>query len=86
MTVDTGEATSTVTRSGSGPELLLLRGFPQTRLMRREIAELLAERFTVVCADLRGYGESSCRPPLRTDDRVPGAGAVEWCRAAGVLV
>jgi haloacetate dehalogenase len=39
--------------------LLLLHGFPETRLMWREVAPLLADRFTVVCADLRGYGDSS---------------------------
>ncbi len=62
LTIDTGEASIAVTRSGSGPAVLLLHGFPETRLMWREIADLLAERFTVVCADLRGYGESSCPP------------------------
>ena len=44
---------------GSGPPLLLLHGFPQTRAMWRTIAPLLAKHFTVVTADLRGYGESS---------------------------
>ena len=60
--IETGEATIAVSRSGSGPPLLLLHGFPETRHMWREIAELLSARFTVVCADLRGYGESSCPP------------------------
>ena len=49
-------------RSGSGPAVLLLHGFPQTHLMWRSVAPLLARRFTVVCADLRGYGRSSCPP------------------------
>lgn len=44
---------------GDGPPVLLLHGFPQTRAMWRRIAPVLAERFTVVCADLRGYGGSS---------------------------
>ncbi len=43
---------------GSGPPLLLLHGFPQTRAMWRPIAPRLAPRHTVVFADLRGYGES----------------------------
>lgn len=47
---------------GSGPALLLLHGFPQTHLMWRDIAPLLARHFTVVCADLRGYGGSGCPP------------------------
>ncbi|MCC5956305.1 MAG: alpha/beta hydrolase [Natronohydrobacter sp.] len=44
---------------GSGPAVLLLHGFPQTRAMWRPIAARLAEQFTVVAADLRGYGASS---------------------------
>ncbi|SNS07115.1 alpha/beta fold hydrolase [Antarctobacter heliothermus] len=44
---------------GSGPPLLLLHGFPQTRAMWAEVAPLLAQDFTVVCPDLRGYGDSS---------------------------
>ena len=43
---------------GSGPPLLLLHGYPQTHLMWRHLAPKLAERFTVVAPDLRGYGES----------------------------
>jgi len=53
-------------RFGSGPPVLLLHGFPQTPLMWRTVAPLLAQRFTVICADLRGYGRSSC-PPSRPD-------------------
>jgi haloacetate dehalogenase len=60
--IDTGEATIHVQRAGSGPPLLLLHGFPQTHLMWRDIAGVLSRTFTVVCADLRGYGESSCPP------------------------
>jgi len=44
---------------GSGPPLLLLHGYPQTHAIWHRIAPRLAERFTVVCADLRGYGDSS---------------------------
>ena len=44
---------------GSGPPLLLLHGFPQTKAMWAKVAPALAERFTVVCADLRGYGQSA---------------------------
>ena len=53
-------------RFGSGSPVLLLHGFPQTHLMWRTVAPLLAQRFTVICADLRGYGRSSC-PPSRPD-------------------
>ncbi len=44
---------------GSGPPLLLLHGHPQTLAIWHKVAPLLATRFTVVAADLRGYGDSS---------------------------
>lgn len=46
-------------RLGSGPPLLLLHGFPQTHAMWHAVAPQLAEQFTVVTPDLRGYGASS---------------------------
>jgi haloacetate dehalogenase len=67
--VKTGETTIFVRRSGSGSPLLLLHGFPQTHLMWRSVAPLLAEDFAVVCADLRGYGRNGC--PSSTPDRAP---------------
>ena len=60
MEIDTGEAGIFIRRAGNGPALLLLHGFPQTHLMWRDVAPELAERFTVICADLRGYGASAC--------------------------
>src|ERR1700751_6054334 len=51
---------------GSGPPLLLLHGFPQTHLMWPGVAPTLAEQFTVVVADLPGYGQSF-RPPVSAD-------------------
>ena len=68
-TVDTGETTIFIRRSGTGRPLLLLHGFPETHLMWREVAPLLARRFAVVCADLRGYGRSGC--PASTGDHAP---------------
>lgn len=47
---------------GGGPPLLLLHGHPQTHAMWHAVAGRLAERFTVVAADLRGYGDSSRVP------------------------
>lgn len=44
---------------GSGPPLVLLHGFPQTHVMWHALAPVLAERFTVVAMDLRGYGWSA---------------------------
>ena len=43
---------------GDGPPVVLLHGYPQTAQMWRKVAPQLAERFTVVCPDLRGYGDS----------------------------
>ena len=45
-------------RGGDGPPVLLLHGFPQTHAMWHAVAPVLAERFTVIAADLRGYGSS----------------------------
>jgi haloacetate dehalogenase len=51
---------------GDGPPLLLVHGYPETHLMWHPVAPALAERFTVVVADLPGYGESF-RPPVSDD-------------------
>jgi haloacetate dehalogenase len=51
---------------GSGPPVLLLHGYPQSHLMWHAVAPLLADRFTVVAADLPGYGDSF--RPLPSDD------------------
>jgi haloacetate dehalogenase len=47
---------------GTGPPVLLLHGYPQTHVMWHRVAPALAWRFTVVCPDLRGYGDSG-KPP-----------------------
>ena len=51
---------------GAGPPLLLLHGYPQTHLMWRAAADRLATHFTVIAADLPGYGDSY-RPPVVAD-------------------
>jgi haloacetate dehalogenase len=58
-TVQTSGATINVLRGGSGPPLLLIHGYPQTHAEWHKIAARLAQRFTVVLVDLRGYGDSS---------------------------
>jgi haloacetate dehalogenase len=50
----------------TGPALLLLHGFPETALMWRRVAALLSTDFSVVAADLPGYGASGC-PADRQD-------------------
>ncbi len=45
-------------RGGSGPALLLLHGHPQTHAIWHKVAPALAGHFTVIAADLRGYGDS----------------------------
>ncbi len=72
---------------GAGPPLLLLHGYPQTHAMWHRIAPQLAQRFTVVCSDLRGYGDSS-KPDggersVNYSKRAMAADQVEVMRALG---
>jgi haloacetate dehalogenase len=64
--VDCGAATINCVVAGSGPPVLLLHGFPQNLAEWARVAPLLAKKFTVVCADLRGYGDSS-KPQCAAD-------------------
>src|SRR2546429_9452635 len=57
--IDAPGARINVRHAGSGPALLLLHGNPLTHVMWHKIAPRLAEDFTVVATDLRGYGDSS---------------------------
>ena len=75
-----------VREGGAGPAVLLLHGFPETGLMWRDIAPLLARDFRVVVADLPGYGRSDC--PVSTESaamskREMAATLVAAMRAAG---
>src|SRR5262249_2162411 len=72
---------------GSGPPLLLLHGYPQTHAIWHKIAPILAERYTVVASDLRGYGDSS-KPDggaehLNYSKRSMAADQVELMQAVG---
>jgi len=49
-------------KGGAGPPLLLLHGHPQTHMIWHRVAAMLANHFTVIATDLRGYGASG-RPP-----------------------
>lgn len=69
FTVETAQASIRVCHRGSGPPLLLLHGSPQTHVMWHLLTPRLAEDFTVIATDLRGYGDSS--KPETTPDREP---------------
>jgi haloacetate dehalogenase len=62
--IDTGEAVLRVRHGGSGPPVVLLHGHPRTHTTWHRVAPLLARDHTVVCPDLRGYGESSAPPTM----------------------
>jgi haloacetate dehalogenase len=59
--VDVGEATLRVRRGGEGPPVVLLHGHPRTHATWHMVAPRLTSRFTVVCPDLPGYGQSTMR-------------------------
>lgn len=61
-TLTVSEADIHLVTGGSGPPLLVRHGYPQTHVMWHKIAPALAERFTVIAPDLRGYGDSSAPP------------------------
>lgn len=67
--IEVDETEIFVRHAGRGPALLLLHGFPQTHIMWRAVAPALTADFTVVCADLRGYGASG--KPASTSDHAP---------------
>lgn len=62
LDVATSGARIRVRTGGEGPPLLLLHGYPQTHALWHKVAGRLKDRFTLVCADLRGYGDSG-KPP-----------------------
>ncbi len=64
--VEAGDAEINLVRGGEGPPVLLLHGYPQTHSMWHAVAPRLAEYFTIVATDLRGYGDSS--KPFGSED------------------
>lgn len=64
--IDTPGATIHGRHGGSGPPVLLLHGIPETHLMWHQVAPRLAEHYTVVATDLRGWGDSG-KPPSSPD-------------------
>lgn len=61
-----GDGALRVRHGGDGTPLLLLHGNPQTHAMWHMVAPAMAERFHVICPDLRGYG-GSFKPPATSD-------------------
>ncbi|GHC30397.1 hypothetical protein GCM10010082_25610 [Kushneria pakistanensis] len=57
--IELSEATLRVRYGGSGPPVLLLHGHPRTHATWDRVASRLAPWYTVVCPDLRGFGQSS---------------------------
>lgn len=57
--IEVGGVTIHCTVAGSGPPVLMLHGFPQNLALWARVAPVLTRKFTVVCPDLRGYGDSS---------------------------
>jgi haloacetate dehalogenase len=70
-------------RLGQGPGMVLLHGYPQTGHMWRKVMPALAERFTVVAPDLRGYGDSD-RPIRGYDKRTMAADIADVIQALGI--
>lgn len=66
QTIEIDQIKINVLTGGKGEPLLLLHGYPQTHVMWHKIAPLLAQDFTVIVTDLRGYGDSS-KPPGEPD-------------------
>jgi haloacetate dehalogenase len=64
--IKTSGATINVVHGGKGSPVLLLHGIPETHVLWRKVAPVLAPNFTLVIADLRGYGDSS-KPPGGVD-------------------
>ncbi|MBB5554137.1 alpha/beta fold hydrolase [Rhizobium lentis] len=85
--VDVGEGTLRVRHGGYGPPLLLLHGHPRTHMTWGHVADLMTPRFTVICPDLRGFGQSF--QPIDSEDsrhsskRAKALDCVELMRALG---
>ena len=85
--IRTSGASINLVIGGEGPAVLLLHGYPQTHAMWHKVAPQLARDYTVVCADLRGYGDSSKPKGLRDHSnyskRAMAQDMVEVMRALG---
>lgn len=83
--IDVGDAEIYLERGGDGPPLLLLHGFPQTHVAWHEIAPRLAEEYTVILPDIRGYGASTGPPDPEAADYTHRAMAADMATVMGSL-
>lgn len=85
--VKAGDVTLNVRLGGGGSPLLLLHGYPQTHLAWHKVAPELARDFTVICPDLKGYGDSDAPAPAADastySKRVMGAELLALMHALG---
>lgn len=79
--VTVGDVTLRVRHGGRGPAVVLLHGHPRTHTTWHRVAPILARDHTVVCPDLRGYGESTPVPPY--DKRTMAADIAALMRGLG---
>jgi haloacetate dehalogenase len=56
--IETRETVINLVEGGRGYPVLMLHGYPQTHVCWHRVAPVLAEKFTIVCPDLRGFGDS----------------------------
>jgi pimeloyl-ACP methyl ester carboxylesterase len=82
--VDVTDASLLAAVGGEGPAVLLLHGFPESHLAWRHVAAELADRHTVVCADLRGYGGSRAPAGADYSKRTMAVDAVDLMAALGL--
>jgi haloacetate dehalogenase len=85
--IKTSGATINTVYGGKGSPVLLLHGIPQTHILWRKVAPVLAQDFFLVMTDLRGYGDSS-KPPggehhVAYSKRVMGQDQVEVMQKLG---
>lgn len=77
--IDVGDAVLRVRHGGSGPPLLLLHGHPRTHTTWHRVAPILAAKFTVVCPDLRGFGQSSSPPDMASHSQASKRAKADDC-------
>jgi len=85
--IETQETIINLAQGGRGDPILLLHGYPETHVCWHQVAPILAKRFTVVCSDLRGFGDSA-KPPgdpehITYSKRVMAQDQVEVMRSLG---